>query len=324
MAMRKTRQHSRYSSKKGTPARPLPFATGGKERGKKEITLTPTVAEEWLRHSYGNRVIRDEQVALLRREIEDGKFSPFVRSGIVWDQNGFIRDGHHTLHAIRTGTRSQAVTVKWGLNELECSQIDSNVGRTAKDYAQIKGIEHAGEMTSLAKAILSYEAGCPIDSGHFKPATDETYGYVVANQEELQSVLDKAHDLLADPAWRKRLQPRALAFFILMIRRASRLEREGSEEEADFFLEMLFGLGDSSLKEDLYRPLTMCAEGHKNFQWAKTYGAQLVILCTAWNRFRAGVTTKFYAKNAVTRTLRKAHPEPFPFPDGYPMPEDAA
>lgn len=125
------------------------------EKMKVSITkVTPVMASEFLSRNESNRKINKQQLEMIIRTIEAGKWR-LTHQGIAFYTNGELADGQHRLQAImRTGV-SLTMPVFNGVERDEDTilAIDSGKGRTVVDGASISGVKMVAADLSVAKGL---------------------------------------------------------------------------------------------------------------------------------------------------------------------------
>lgn len=102
------------------------------------VTVTPALAAEWLATSKGNRQIKPAAVALLMREIQEGRWVP--DSGVIrFDRSGALIDGHHRLKAIVRSSATVDADIARGCSDESRLTIDVGVARSPYDISTMRG-----------------------------------------------------------------------------------------------------------------------------------------------------------------------------------------
>lgn len=123
--------------------------------------ITPSKAKEYLKQSGGNRIVRNEAINRLAQTIIDDKFR-VITSGIGFDVNGSLIDGHHRLNAIVRSNRPTRMPVFRNLCVDAKYVIDTGKSRSASNAINISGLAIATikrktkNYSSLLSAVSSY------------------------------------------------------------------------------------------------------------------------------------------------------------------------
>ncbi|HCN79386.1 MAG TPA: hypothetical protein DIT13_19665 [Verrucomicrobiales bacterium] len=157
---------------------PAPAEAGAAERAPEALAaqghlrmsfeeVTPTKAEFWLRQNKGNRRLKRDVVEGYARQMRRGEWM-LLPPGIVFDVNGTLLNGQHTLNAvIKAGvtvrmvvTRGVPVALEGKADVRAASVMDSGVPRNAADQMTIQhgvaaGASVIGAMVrSIVNAML--------------------------------------------------------------------------------------------------------------------------------------------------------------------------
>jgi hypothetical protein len=92
------------------------------------MLVTPALAEEWLSHNAGNRVIDPGAVERIASIIRAGRWRT-THQGIAIGADGMLYDGQHRLSAIVASGQSVLVEVTTGFVAHDLAAIDSNIGK---------------------------------------------------------------------------------------------------------------------------------------------------------------------------------------------------
>jgi hypothetical protein len=96
------------------------------------MAITPTMAEEMLATSIGNRNLRKGYVKELTDAITRGEWR-LTNQGIGFDVNGNLRDGHHRLTAVVRSKRAIQTNVTFGMPVSAYEVIDCGASRSYSD-----------------------------------------------------------------------------------------------------------------------------------------------------------------------------------------------
>ncbi|MEB0029146.1 hypothetical protein QN372_00135 [Undibacterium sp. RTI2.1] len=117
------------------------------------MKITPTIAANLLKKNKpDNRDVRPGNVAKFVKELKSGNFKT-THQGIAFDQDGFLTDGQHRLHAIvESGIPAEMMVTK-GLDRDAFSVMDVGARRTAGNILHCS--PKIAQAVSLAIRMLS-------------------------------------------------------------------------------------------------------------------------------------------------------------------------
>ena len=116
--------------------------------------VTPAMASDWLANNNdGNRNVRKGDVALLKRQIEEGKYEP-THQGIGFYDDGTLADGQHRLHAIVQSGVGIWINVTSGLKRSTVHKIDKGIGRTALDSLHFLGVKSDSRRVAVCQCMI--------------------------------------------------------------------------------------------------------------------------------------------------------------------------
>jgi hypothetical protein len=129
--------------------------SGGRPSIKTVMTyVTPSMAGDWLANNNdGNRKVRKGDVAVLRRQIEEGKYEP-THQGIGFYEDGTLADGQHRLHAIVEAEVGIWINVTTGLRRTTVHKIDKGIGRTSLDSLHFLGVKSDSRRVAVCQCMI--------------------------------------------------------------------------------------------------------------------------------------------------------------------------
>ena len=113
------------------------------------LTITPKLAEIFLKNNNANRPLKQRQIASLARAMKEGDWK-INGDTIRRSKSGTIIDGQHRLHAV---VRSQLTIQSWlidGLDEDAFDTIAIGGNRSAADTLSCRGAKNS---TTLAASL---------------------------------------------------------------------------------------------------------------------------------------------------------------------------
>lgn len=154
---------------------------------KQTITITPTLALEWLEQNTKNRPKRPKKVREYARDMKSGKWK-LSGDTIKFDRNGVLLDGQHRLMAVIESDTPIASDVRFGLDPNVFINIDTHIKRQPHDFLSIRGEANS---RALVKGVVN--ALCYIDKqyynfGHSRYTNDEISEFIRKNPEIRNSV----------------------------------------------------------------------------------------------------------------------------------------
>lgn len=151
------------------------------------VDLTPDDAARMLDANYdNNRNIRASQVDRYAAMMRNGEW-PSCISMLIVDSDGRLIDGQHRLAAQVKSGKTIGYVILSGVPTESYRYIDSGVRRRTYDRASTNSVE-----TSLAGAMLQYEAGAPIR----KCLTSVSGGNAYVTEQEHIDYCDANHATL--------------------------------------------------------------------------------------------------------------------------------
>lgn len=119
------------------------------------VYVTPSVAKNFLTYNRKNRTHSENHVRFLAKQMTNGNWIENGES-IVFDINGYLKDGQHRLLAIIKSGKSYWMPVVDGVEPNSMATFDTGKNRSASDVLSINGFKNASKTSSLIKSINSY------------------------------------------------------------------------------------------------------------------------------------------------------------------------
>jgi hypothetical protein len=136
------------------------------------VTITPTMAEEWLTKNTRNRTKKKAGIARYCRDIEAGRWDE-NGSSIVFDTTGRLADGQNRLEACTLAGRSFTSLVVRGVAPTAQQTMDDGAKRTLADRFEFLGKANTTAAAAIARRILLWDAGHQTNTGTYQPSTQE-------------------------------------------------------------------------------------------------------------------------------------------------------
>jgi hypothetical protein len=196
-------------------------------------TVTPEVAEKWLRHNNRNRPMSNTEVGKHARDMKAGNWLQTGQT-IGFDWNGNLTNGQHRLQAIVLSGVPQQLLVVRGLDPRAQDVTDIGKKRTIADALHLEGLAKVrpGQLGSIARAVLLAE-NAPTNDPKYRPTQAEVLERVRAEQEEFEYaayVMGRAHS-----AGLRGGMIYGVAYYYLA--------RKNADAAAEFFEQLVTGAG---------------------------------------------------------------------------------
>lgn len=147
----------------------------------KIMTITPSVASEWLTKNTANRRIIEHQVQSLINEIANG----WQLNGetIKFDKYGNLIDGQHRLTAcVKSGIPFQSYVV-FGLDNHVFDTIDVGSKRKGADCLSIIGAQNNRSLSAIVKAYCEYQKTGTFSGSKISASSREIVNEYQSNKE---------------------------------------------------------------------------------------------------------------------------------------------
>lgn len=156
------------------------------------INLTKKMAEEMLTFSIGNRNLNKDNIKSLIRDMNNNEYYyDTPNSGIAFNKDGKLVNGHHTLTAfLESNLDHITVTMLTGTNHLD--KCDTGKSRSLKDSAIMSGNYKCADVCKLGVNILRIQNGrTPCNTGSKKEfANIDVFNFCNENIEKLRQIND--------------------------------------------------------------------------------------------------------------------------------------
>lgn len=116
-------------------------------------TITPVLAEEYLRHNTKNRQLRKNLVSFYAEQMRKGQWMLNGES-IVFSEDGTLVDGQHRLAAVVEANLNVEMLVVKNVSPDSFATIDSGATRKIADTFYVKGIPNATHVASIIGKYL--------------------------------------------------------------------------------------------------------------------------------------------------------------------------
>ena len=152
-------------------------------------TISPTVAQELLGRSEGNRSLKRTKLDSYASDMRAGKW---VMNGepIIIDEDGTLVDGHHRLTAVIDADCSIKTLVVYGVSRNSRFTIDMGASRTVGDVLSFEGVKNANLVSSIARNLMALEIGRPRSAN---PSSQELLEYIEKHPEIYEAASFASH-----------------------------------------------------------------------------------------------------------------------------------
>lgn len=121
-------------------------------------TITPDIAEVWLKQNTHNREIRDQKVDKWAHAMSAGQWRLNGQT-ICFDPNGILVDGQHRLAAVvKSGVTIQSVVVR-GINMETQITVDTHTPRSFGDVLKWRGESAPVGLAAAVRALYRFKFG---------------------------------------------------------------------------------------------------------------------------------------------------------------------
>lgn len=170
------------------------------------VTVTPTVAKEWLDANTKNRPVRQSRVLFYAREMREGRWR-LNGEAVKWSRDGRLLDGQHRLLACIEAGVPFTTAVVFGLAEEVFATLDRGAKRTPGDNLALLGESNAELIAAALKKLVQMKRGVLFSYG---PAAQ------VSPEEIIEALVQHPEIRDSVPFARKvgRLAPPSLTAFL--------------------------------------------------------------------------------------------------------------
>lgn len=268
---------------------PLGFVKNGLDKKGlivKVVTVTPEMAESWLKRNKSNRPLNNTILKFLLSEIGNGNWK-MSNDCISFDVNGILINGQHRLNAVVVSGKSLQFMVAVGMEPESFKIMDTGKGRNGSDVLSIMGYKNYALLAATATFVFRYNSVTASQAaqhgGSVRLSNTDLLEYVQSNEDMPGIVADglsifNSSDKLLTASW-------VCSMYYLIAQRAN------IEKARDFINRLCCGnnLSMNSPIRLLRKRLTKDKMDKYNTM-NKTVKLALVI--KAWNYFISGTEVK--------------------------------
>lgn len=247
-------------------------------------TITPVLAEEYLRRNTKNRQLRSNIVSYYASQMKNGQWM-LNGEGIIFNEENVLVDGQHRLAAVvESGVNVDMLVVR-NADKDSFTTIDSGVSRKIRDTFYVKGIPNANVVSSV---IRRYKKLCSIKSvmgkvdgvkNDSKPSRQDLLREYLSDEEFWQEICRRAQTCYAAMRLMSQTEVGSISAYLIK-------ERKHSPEK-------VFGFFEDLLKSDIPKsPMLalfrrrLVQERLSNERIAPIYKQQL--FTQVWNAYAQG------------------------------------
>lgn len=133
------------------------------ERGKKEpfseiVTITPAIAERLLELNENNRLINEDQISAIAKDISSG-FWQLNGETIIVSKDGLLNDGQNRLHAVVRAGEPIRTAIMFGVSRESRMSVDMGRQRRASDFLRMDGVSNSFRAAALVAIFELYKRG---------------------------------------------------------------------------------------------------------------------------------------------------------------------
>lgn len=118
------------------------------------VEVSPSIAEDFLRHNHANRRINRRVVDRYAADMVRGNWRNPTGEALIFDSNGQLQQGQHRLHAILVSGRTIKFWVMTGAEPDDFLFIDQGLKRTTGQVLQMTGQVSAEACGAIARVFL--------------------------------------------------------------------------------------------------------------------------------------------------------------------------
>lgn len=256
----------------------------------KIITVTPTIAQEFLLKNANNRPLKTERIDEYVSQMRKGLWE-IQNDDICFDWNGNLINGQHRLNAVIKYGKPVDMSFKFGLTPTVFSKMDSNKPRTSGDAYSIAGINNGNAKSAIVRFYMQYKRGkffIYVD-GKNRLGNNEILDFGLENEHKLNEVYNYTKKVF------KSFKEIPMRYLGALYWKLSDIDQKSAD---DFFEKYRTGFGLS--ERHPIHVLRVKLMSDRNSVKKYPFSDKILWFVMAWNYYRQGKTiTKFrYDKDA--------------------------
>ena len=262
------------------------------------LTVTPEMAEDWLRSNHKNRGLTRKYVRRYARMMKDNDWL-VTADAIGFDKNGRLLNGQHRLNAVIESGIPQQFVVVTGLDTDSFDRHDTGRPRNSSQILSIEGYPNTTRMAAAIRLLMGFEddKDSPGARSNVQPMSSLSYAKMHGDK-----LVDSVR--LGNKAYRegpKLARPSILGFLHYAMR------HRDSQKAWDFIYGVSTGMGIESTDDPRYAMRErLIRESSSVSTLDRTL--EVALMTKAANKFFAG-------ESAKRITWSKGQGEDFPRPD---------
>lgn len=259
------------------------------------VTVTPQIAEKWLRKNTHNRSVASARVDQYAADIRRGEWR-VNGEAIKIAKDGTILDGQHRLMAVLEAEREIQTLVITGLDAEAQETMDQGRGRSLGDVFKLRGESYWNPLATACRTLCLFELYGEVIQPAYQPAPSiQQASRTLERNPELRDSVAFVYTQIRRP-WLPSSHLGALHFLFATV---------DSEAADDFLLKLRTGEG---LRRDdavyVLREKFMASHLERDTIAVRK---QLALIIKAWNAYVAGEPT-------TRLEWHPGGPRPEPFP----------
>ncbi|MGW2487579.1 hypothetical protein ACWCV9_10200 [Streptomyces sp. NPDC001606] len=148
-------------------------------------TVTPELAEEWLKANIANRPLSRQTVTQLTKAIERGEWK-LTHQGIAFDEDGQLVDGQHRLHAVAKAGLPVQMLIAYGVPRAAFTVMDTGRKRTGRDALALAGEQNSTHLAAALRGLQLYLSS---------PDASWSGGSALISNDQLLTILEQHPDM---------------------------------------------------------------------------------------------------------------------------------
>ena len=247
-------------------------------------TITPVLAEEYLRRNTKNRQLRSNIVSYYASQMKNGQWM-LNGEGIIFNDEGILVDGQHRLAAVMESGVNVEMLVVRNADKDSFTTVDCGISRKISDTFFVRGIPNANVVSSIIgrykklcsnKSFMGKVDGVKNDS---TPSRHDLLREYFSDEEFWQEICRRAQKCYASMRLMSQTEVGGISAYLIKERKHS------SEKVFDFFEDLLKSNSPKSPMLALFRK-RLVQDKLSNERIAPIYKQQL--FTQVWNAYAQG------------------------------------
>lgn len=246
-------------------------------------TVTPEQAADWLAHNTHNRKLRDNQVAALVRDMQEGNWK-WNGDSIKFAKDGTLLDGQHRLTAVVRSGQPIDILIIRGLEKKTQATMDTGAKRTGADVLKLQGEKNYTVLAAALRACILWDSGVRNIGGGNRVTTNSNILDYLEQHPEMRDYVETYNTMR-----------RGITLPASVGVTAIKLFTEIDPEDAEYFFTRLASAEGHYRGDPIFearRALMDEATGSTQTRGGRTSTWKMAILIKSWNKYRNGETIK--------------------------------